>query len=103
MTFIQALRKARILIESGQEEFICLALWECQSHGQMTQDQCDEYVGRIQGILDRGAKTIHRGETYVCWVQRNHPKIAAKMKWDDFREGRLQWIDHMICEELRCA
>lgn len=87
MTFLEALRKARQLIESGRERFVCLALVEI---GAPT-----EYEQRLNAMLDPWA-------TYDDWLQSNHPSTYSQMQKigpEAFRQGRLQWIDHMISQE----
>lgn len=104
MNFVQALRRARVLIESGKETYICNAITTVgKFDGTMTQNEHDAYRARIQGILDFGAREWNIGRTYNAWVEVNHPKIYATMTDADFRQGRLQWIDHIIHEELRLA
>jgi hypothetical protein len=33
---------------------------------------------------------------YRIWMLKNHPAIYHDMRFQDFIEARLQWIDHMI-------
>lgn len=37
--------------------------------------------------------------TYEKWMKHFYPSIHAHMTPDNFREGRIQWIDHMIKQE----
>ena len=86
MTFLEALREIRPLIESGDQRFICFAL---QSIG------ADQYRGRIKTYLDGAC-------SYGGWVQKYHPLVFREMKKiGAFRDGRLQWIDYMIQQEER--
>jgi hypothetical protein len=85
MTFLEALRKIRPLIESGQERYICIALLNTGSN---------KYIKRIERQLG--------GEyTYIGWLITFHPRVRWRMTDDDFRQGRLQWIDYMIAQELK--
>ena len=90
MTFLEALRKARPLIESGRERFVCLALVEIGAPTPTEHEQ------RINAMLYPRA-------TYDDWLQSNHPSTYSQMQKigpEAFRQGRLQWIDHMISKEI---
>lgn len=87
MTFIEALVKARRLINIGTETYICHALKEIGAH---------RYVKNIEDQLSPVT-------SYEGWVCENHPEVFSQMVASPnshryFREGRLQWIDHMIKE-----
>lgn len=83
MTFVDALKAARVLIADGSYTYICYALFKVSG---------GKYAYRIMGQLD-GC------DTYISWMERFHPSIWNTMAYDDFRDGRLQWIDHLISEE----
>jgi len=34
--------------------------------------------------------------SYEKWMRKNHPEYYMKMSHYDFRQGRIQWIDHML-------
>lgn len=36
--------------------------------------------------------------TYVSWLEDKYPALCANMSEQDFREGRLQWLDSLIEE-----
>lgn len=80
-TFSKALRKARPLIESGEERYLCFAIFRALGRWK--------YESRISRLLDGMC-------TYEGWVCDNHRATYMKMKSEDFRVGRLQWIDNMI-------
>ena len=85
MTFKQALIKARVFIEKEKTAWICIALWDSSGHA---------FTERIEQQLDGHL-------FYHAWVKANHPAIYAVMcrTPNAFRQGRLQWIDHMIAQE----
>jgi hypothetical protein len=85
-TFKQALIKVRILIESGEQQFICHALEAVGAR---------RYVHRIMDLL--GRDTYGREQTYYTWVANNFPDTD----WDrsQIRVGRLAWIDDLISKE----
>lgn len=87
MTFLEALRKARPLIESGDQRFICFAL---SSVG------AGQYKVRLTNLLGSSY-------TYREWVENHHPLVHREMERipNAFRDGRLQWIDYMIAQEER--
>jgi len=78
--FSKALREVRPLIAADKYTYICNALEEVGA---------PEFKQRIENLL---------GEvrSYNAWLYTHHHKTALQMKWRDFREARLQWIDHMI-------
>ena len=87
MTYLEALRKVRPLIESGDQRFICFALRRIGA---------DQYRGRIKTSLDSTC-------SYGAWVQKYHAAVFREMERIPcaFRQGRLQWIDYMIQQEER--
>lgn len=87
MTFLEALRKARPLIASGKEIFICQAL-DTIGGGK--------FKHRIMYQL--GIDIGNDGEfySYGTWLKAHHHTTWLRMTQSDIRDGRLQWIDHMI-------
>lgn len=49
------------------------------------------HVGRIMSLLAPYS-------TYEGWVCCNHPAVCTTMTPKDFRQGRLQWLAHLIKE-----
>ena len=89
MTFVEALRAVRPLIESRKHFYICDAF-----SGTCTASDARRFKGRIMRQLAPYA-------SYQHWVCMNHPHIFYKMNrtFGNFRDGRLQWIDDMIAKE----
>ena len=83
ITFLQALRKARQLIKNKDHTYICNAL-NVVGGGK--------YANRVNSQL-KGCNT------YSEWLSVHHPIIYQVMSVQDFRQGRLQWIDYMIAQE----
>lgn len=98
MTFVEALRGARVLIANGTQDYICNAI---EFQEGIHWSEAKRYKNRIQAILDIGIAPYDMGCSYYQWLKRNHPRICRKMTPDNFRQGRLQWIDYLIAEELR--
>jgi hypothetical protein len=88
MTFTEALRLARPLIESGEVRSICAAI------GCIVPSY-EAYMEHEHKVL----KLLDGSVTYEAWVHRRHPKTWRRMTASDFRDGRLQWIDYMIARE----
>ena len=87
MTFLQALRKIRPMIESGDEHYICFAL---------EQNGAGEYVENIEAQLGGPS------HSYSGWLARHNYGFYQAIidSTNDFRPGRLAWIDDMIAKEL---
>jgi hypothetical protein len=85
MTFLKALEKVRPLIADGSRRYICFAL---------SQAGYSKYRGRIQKQL--GPHII-----YERWLWHEYPETHSSMDREDFRAGRLQWIDYMIAQERK--
>ena len=49
------------------------------------------YQEKVQEQLD-GVKL----KSYENWMEHFYPSIYARMTPDNFREGRIQWIDNML-------
>jgi hypothetical protein len=82
------LKKARKLIESGKEDFICVAVEEASS---MHKDKSLQIIRFID-------KSLHPHYTLGQWVdtQVNY-NIYEDPDYDQrIRQTRLNWIDHMI-------
>jgi len=87
-TFKQALIKIRPLIKSGEASYICVALY-------MTDNF--KFDGRIhRQLVDAMGNSC---SSYEQWMYMTHRAVSRKMTARDYREGRLQWIDHMIAQE----
>jgi len=78
--FSKALRKARPLIESGEARFMCHALG----------------ITGGGNFASRISRHLKKCLTYEIWLDKHHREVFLKMTKNDFRDGRLQWIDHMI-------
>lgn len=81
--FGEALIKARKLIENGDEQYICHALYEVGEAGFRWE------------IMDR----LDWSQTYESWLSCNHPYVLNTMTKTDRQQGRLQWMDYMIKQE----
>ncbi len=51
---------------------------------------------------EMGRAYIHRllngYETYVGWLEAHHKDALKRMGDTELRQGRLQWLDHLIAE-----
>ena len=83
MTYLRALKKARRQIASGFDHYICIALENVGGR---------EYQHRVMNLLN-GL------DTYEGWMYHYHKKLWERMDRHDFRQGRLQWLAHLIKEE----
>lgn len=97
MTFAEALRAVRPMVESGEEVYICWAL------GAVYRDKGGEELRRYQRKIER---QLGMCSSYEHWLQDNHPEFYLDLprtehgkSWRDCRVGRLQWIDDMIAKE----
>lgn len=81
--FGNALIKARSLIASEAKQYICHAL-------QATGGK--QYTKRIEKLLVPSF-------SYCGWLAFNHPEVYTRMTEQDFRQGRLQWMDYLIAQE----
>ena len=82
-TFKGALIEARALIANGESNYICDALL-----------LTDNFLFR-----ERIGKQLVCCCSYGNWLRHYHHSTYIKMTDDDLRQGRLQWIDHMISME----
>ena len=82
-TFKAALKEVRPLIAGGRFRYICEALAYIDN---------DQFKGRIQALLGEYA-------TYRTWLIHVHGEKYREISRPDERDGRLQWIDHMIAQE----
>lgn len=87
MTFVEALRLARPLIESGKERFICDALSTVVPSAYGAAAHRDRIRRYLDGCIN-----------YEQWLYIHHYEIYSMMIHRHFRAGRLQWIDYMIAE-----
>lgn len=90
MTFLQALKKVRPLIEGGRYPYIC---WAFEMLGAA------EHRPRITAQLGRYV-------SYESWMFHHHPEDHERMRTigrTAFAQGRLAWIDHMIAQEEALA
>lgn len=87
MTFAEALRGARSLISSRKTRFICMALSMVGG-----AEHCHRVSSQLNGCV-----------CYESWTLTFHPDVRERMTSTDFRAGRLQWIDHMISEEVKAG
>jgi hypothetical protein len=94
MSKIRILRQARELIESGEENFVCLAI---------------EYAAKRLERISAGAELVAWVEsmlgdsgTLSGWIRSNRPELWFSATCDErirlLRVTRLAWIDWMISE-----
>jgi hypothetical protein len=82
------LKKARKLIKSGKEDFICIAVEEVSNWDKFAAEKITTFIG----------KSLHPHYTLGQWVdtQVNY-NIYEDQDYDQrIRQTRLNWIDHMI-------
>ena len=91
LAFPEALRRARMLIESGKETYICYALENVHGNAGSTQKRTSVHMGLISELLQDRV-------TYEGWLAAYHYDAYKAMRVTPgaFRQGRLQWIDHML-------
>jgi hypothetical protein len=94
MSKIRILRRARELIESEQEIFICLAI-ECAAKRL-------ERISDGEGLVVWVESMLGGSGTLSDWIRRNHQELWESAKCDErirlLRATRLAWIDWMISE-----
>jgi len=89
-----ALLKARVYIEAGEQTCICYALGQCVRERKIspnTREHARRYIERQLGgslTLDTWL-SVHRRELYVDLVK-------AKNYRNRMRKIRLDWINHMV-------
>lgn len=85
----EILRKAREMIASNRQTYICYAIWAVRLRNPSNQKQklCDWVHVMLRGDA-----------TYSGWIYTHYPRKATKMDFVQYREGRLQWLDWMIAE-----
>ena len=102
-TFKQVLIEVRERIASGHYSKICYAIdsvmasyWfdASSKRSRKLRRLTLKYRGRVMRRLDFAA-------SYEQWVCIHHPDDYRRMTTDDFRAGRLQWIDYMISKEKK--
>jgi hypothetical protein len=86
----EVLRKAKEIIVSLKYSWICHAI----DHATENEKQAKDLKRWIM-------KCLKDNLTYEGWLIDNHMKVYKTMSGDDFRQGRIQWLDWMIaqCEE----
>lgn len=83
----QILKKARKLIESGEEKYICFAV------SLITTGTDDCYRIDRHPIIDYISEALFPCGTVVSWQCRN----LSDFNWErNFQKDRLAWIDWMI-------
>lgn len=82
---VAILVEARERIATVQNTYICFAI----GNSQGTSANRDQLKMWVSGLLGESS-------SYSKWMKAHHPKLAAKMTYDDLLQGRLQWIDWMI-------
>jgi len=82
------LKKARKLIKSGKEDFICIAVEEAAD--------CDIFAA--EKITNFISKSLRPHYTLGQWVDAQvNMNIYEQPDYDQrIRQTRLNWIDHMI-------
>lgn len=81
----EAFKIAKKRIAGGQNDFICIALGDISTDAALAAEQV---------VSERLGNTF----TYFDWVSIFHPEVYSKMQPDDFKQGRLQWLDSLIEE-----
>lgn len=91
----EVLRRARDSIESGVDVFICLAIAKNPLYNGLYDSEIP-LVCWINSMLNEGRKD--NPTTYSGWLPI---KLSMEMDAEDFKQGRLQWLDWMIdyCEK----
>lgn len=87
MTPREMLIKARPLIESGGQEFICNALLVANGQSLYGSNTATQRIRRLLA----GVSTV---QTWLCHIA----KVPAAQAYDPalLREYRLRWIDHLL-------
>ncbi len=80
------LTKARELIRTGKEKYICEAIFKSSNSKQAFE--IEKYIEKSLGFGYCGC--------YEDWMEYHHPGVFKKMDKNNFREARIFWIDHMI-------
>lgn len=92
------LKEARKLIEDGNESYICHTISRV-IFGRYWFELDD--TSRSHPLKTWISRQLGNFNTYESWLRYNHRQIYSPMSPKDIREGRSQWLDHMIsvCEQ----
>jgi hypothetical protein len=82
----EILREAKKGIENGTH-YICWAIQDVDAQWQ-----------RKRSLIDWVMHMLKFCGTYESWMGNFHTKTYNKMGHDDFKEGRMQWLNWMIAE-----
>jgi regulator of RNase E activity RraB len=79
------LREVRKIVELKKEHKICYAIYKVRTTTKNHYGLQDWVMGLLSFKI-----------SYEGWMTYYHPRIAEKMSDDDYRNGRLAWLDWMI-------
>jgi len=82
------LKKAKKLIKSGEENYICDAIRRVPVISTCIYQRIELRMW-VSNLLGRCG-------TYEDWIRVNHSKLYRKWKREDYKQGRLAWLDWMI-------
>lgn len=87
MEIAEAFRAARKIVDSGAEDFICVAL----------QVSDARYSSEARHII---SSRIHPYDTLNTWLMKNHrpSRRHSRMNGAQMRLYRLRWLDALIKE-----
>jgi hypothetical protein len=87
----EMLKKAKELINSHDERYICNAL-DAIEYSEITND----YIV-ASTIKDWIKIQLDGHQSYEFWLEANHPEVYQGF-YHDYSAGRLAWMDWMIAE-----
>lgn len=102
-TFKQVLIEVRERIASHRNSRVCYAIDDVMRRYWFDASAKRSWKLRRLTIKYK-ARVMRRlgfAASYQQWVCIHHPDDYRRMTTDDFRAGRLQWIDYMISKEKK--
>ena len=99
----KAFALARELIQSGQEMFICDALFYLSNTGKITYDVRSDARELLHDRISPDSDEYDWYESYETWIKREHydlwiTSLRDHTLRDKLRRGRLAWLDSLIAE-----
>lgn len=79
--------------KNPNERYICFVLENLSMRGDISyaqRDACQDYIVAM----------LSPNISYAGWLDRKHPRVVKKLSEEQYphalREGRIQWVKHII-------
>lgn len=93
---IEVLKIVRLLLDRGQEEFICHALDNVGQLHPNLEELCDALGRYVQGALWYGPKWAYTFGQWLPFQVPGYMDLGTLGKMNIAYLGRLAWVDKMI-------